>query len=288
VYGLLGTGVAALVNRPGFGVSPLRAGLTFAGFAVLAAGFGALAESGLAHRAALDMPQVLRHGIRTGLVAALLVLGVGAAVAGISVALSGGEAGAMLASYHIGVTGQAGLTLLCLLYGPNLSAWSAAYLIGPGFAFGTGTTVSAARVSLGALPAVPALAGLPSTAVSGVGGLLLGVPMAGGMAAGWLLARRLVREARNGSGKPLRGRAEAAAISAQWRSALGSAALSGPVAGILLGLVAQLSGGPLGSGRLSVVGPHGLPVALVGAAVVSVGAMLAAAATLILIGARSR
>jgi hypothetical protein len=106
-------------------------------------------------------------------------------VAGVAVAVSGGQASATLASFHAGVTGQAGLTLLCLVYAPNLAAWSAAYLIGPGFAVGVGTTVSAGKVSLGALPAIPVLAGLPDSAVAGLGPVLLVLPMAGGMAAGW-------------------------------------------------------------------------------------------------------
>src|SRR6266545_4393121 len=117
---------------------------------------------------AVGRPPVLRDGLRTGTVAALLVLGAGAGVAGVALAVSGGQAAATLASYHTGVAGQVGVTLLCLAFAPNLATWSAAYLVGPGFAFGTGTTVSAASVKLGALPAVPVLAGLPDSAVFGL------------------------------------------------------------------------------------------------------------------------
>src|SRR5205085_4152446 len=137
---------------------------------------------------------------------------------------------AMLSEYRTGPAGQVGLTLLCLAYAPDLAGWAAAYLVGPGFTVGAGTVVSAGHVTIGGLPAVPALAGLPSRPVGGWGALLLGVPLAAGMAAGWLLARRL--------------RGADAWDAATWVSLLGSAALAGPVAGLALGLAAVAAGGP--------------------------------------------
>jgi hypothetical protein len=273
VYGALGALAAALTHGL---VQPARAGLTLGGFAVAFAGIGALSGAGVLRREFRRLPPIVRDGLRTGTVAAFLVLGAGAAVAGVAVAVSGGQASATLASYHTGVAGQAGLTLLCLVYAPNLAAWSAAYLVGPGFAVGAGTTVSAGHVSLGALPAIPVLAGLPDSAVSGLGPLLLGVPMAGGMAAAWLLVRRQTQLA-EAQDAPVPG----------WTALLGAAALAGPVAGSLLGLAAWLSGGPLGSGRLAVIGPAAWTVALVGALVVALGALIAAAGTRVLIGSTS-
>ena len=44
------------------------------------------------------------------------------------------------ASYRTGVLGQAGITVLCLAYAPNLAVWGAAYLLGPGFAVGVDTS----------------------------------------------------------------------------------------------------------------------------------------------------
>jgi hypothetical protein len=267
VYAALGV-LAALLT--GGLVTPVRGGLTLGGFALACAGLGALAGGRVLRRAARRLPPFVRDALRTGTVAAFLILGAGAAAAGVAVAVSGGPASATLASYHTGVAGQAGLTLLCLVYAPNLATWSAAYLVGPGFAVGVHTTVSAGHVSLGALPAVPVLAGLPDSAVSGLGPLLLGVPMAGGMAAGALLVRRRMR----------------AGTVPGWPALLGAALLAGPVAGALLGLAAWVSGGPLGSGRLAVTGPVGWEVAAVGAGVVAVGAVIATAGTRVLIGTR--
>jgi hypothetical protein len=271
-----GTGALAATATGGL-ATPVRAGLTLGGFGLCFAGIGALVESRLARRVAGRLPLPVLDALRTGTVAALLVLGAGAAVAGVAVAISGGQASATLASYHTNVAGQAGLTLLCLVYAPNLAAWAAAYLVGPGFAVGTGTTVSAAKVSLGALPAVPVLAGLPDSAVAGLGPLLLVIPLAGGMAAGWLLVRRRLRLTSAGDG-----------AAPGWGELLGSAALAGPVAGGLLGLAGWLSGGPLGSGRLAVTGPTGWQVALVGAVEVALGTVLAAAAAQVLLVARRR
>jgi len=201
--------------------------------------------------------------------AALLVLAAGAATAGTAIAVSGSEASTMLAEYHTGVSGQAGLTLLCLVYAPDLAVWAAAYLVGPGFAVGSGTIVSAGRVTLGGLPAIPALAGLPSRPVGAWGALLLGVPLAAGMAVGWLLARRRLPATDAGPG---------------WIDLLGAAALAGPVAGLVLALASLAASGALGAGRLAAVGPAALPVGAVGAGLVAAGAMIAAAGTRGLIG----
>jgi len=195
----------------------------------------------------------------------------------VTVAVAGGEAGSMFASYHTGVAGQAGLTLLCLVFAPNLASWAAAYLVGPGFAVGVATTVSAAKVNLGALPAVPVLAGLPTTPVSGWTAPLLGLPLAAGMAAGALLIRRQARERAGRPGAPVPG----------WGPVVLAALVAGPVAGVLLGLAAWASGGPLGSGRLAHTGPAALPVALVAAGVVAVGALIGAATMRVLEGVKS-
>ncbi len=282
VYGLLGAGAAELAAAPGLRVPVLRAGVTLGAFGLLAALAGALRESGGYATLARRTPPVLRDAVRVGVVATLLVLGAGAAAAGTAVAFAGGEASGMLAQYRTGVLGQAGLTLLCLVYAPVFAVWAASYLVGPGFSVGVGTTVSAARVSLHDLPAVPALAGLPTGPVPGWGALLLGVPLAAGMAAGFLLARRRLRAIERGIE---RGDAPVRA-SRLLPGLLGAAVLAGPVAGGLLGLAALAASGPLGSGRLSVLGPAAGLTAAVGAGLVAAGAAVAVVATTGLIGVR--
>ena len=275
-YGVIGGVTSAAARLPGMSVPVPRAVLTLATFGLICGTVGAMIESGALPRFARALPLVVRDGLRTGAVAALLVLGAGAGAAGMSVALAGGEASQMLADYGTGVVGQAGLTIVCLLYSPTLAVWAASYLVGPGFVLGAGTTVTAAKVTLGPLPAVPAFAGLPSDAAPGWGSVLLGLPLAAGMAAGWLLvrhARAVAMERRT----PM----------PSWSAVLGASALAGPVAGIALGAASLAATGSLGSGQLAAIGPRSVPVALAGAGIVAVGAIVASVATRLLIERRS-
>ncbi|MEO3923501.1 DUF6350 family protein [Micromonosporaceae bacterium B7E4] len=267
-YGVLGALAALLLGGTGPTADPVRAGLTLTGFGTLAALFGAARASGVLVAVARRTPLVFRDGLRTGVVAALLLLGAGAGAAGLAVATGGGEAGDMIGAYRTGVPGQAGITLISLGYAPNAAVWAASYLLGPGFAVGTDTVVRTSEVSIGALPAVPLLAGLPQGPLGGVGGAVLAVPVLAGMAAGWLLARRRARSA-----------AERNAPPPGWAALLGAAAVGGPVAGVVLGVAALLSGGPLGGGRLAEVGPAYWQVAAGATVVVLVGTLIGAAAT---------
>jgi hypothetical protein len=252
--------------QAGFGVvvavfadaSPGRAALTLGPLAAAAAGLGALSQSRAGRARLRRIPAVLRDGARTGLSAAALVLGVGAAAAGAALAIRGGDAASMLASYHAGIRGQAGITALCLAYAPNLAVWGSAYLLGPGFALGVGTVVSPGLVAVGPIPTIPVFAALPHSAVSGPGTLLLAVPLVAAMVAGGLHARRQ--------------------HAAGWAGLLGGAVLAGPVAGVLLGLAALASTGGLGADRLTVIGPAGWSVGLWGAVVVAVGSVVGAVA----------
>ncbi|MGW2627288.1 cell division protein PerM [Micromonospora taraxaci] len=266
-YALLGALAAVLVSAGGPDVSVIRAGAMFAVVGTLAALVGATRITAVTRVLVARMPGPVRDGVRTGLVAGLLLLGAGAGAAGLAVATGGGDAADMIGAYRTGVAGQAGITLVSVAYAPNAAIWSTSYLLGPGFAVGTDTAVRTSEVSVGALPAVPLLAGLPRGPVDGFGALLLAVPVLAGMVGGCLLARRVARLA-----GPER-------APQRWAEVLAPAALAGPVAGVLLGLVAAVSGGPLGAGRLAEVGPVGWQVGAVATAVIAVGALLGAAAT---------
>ncbi len=269
VYALLGYLAATLAGHAALTVNPALAALRTGIFALVLGAAGAAVESGLVGRVLGRAPVLLRDALRTGGVAALLVLGAGAGVAGMAVAVNAGHASSMLSGYHAGVAGQAGLTLVCLAYAPNAAVWGASYLLGPGFAVGIATSVSPAAVTLGPLPAIPLLVGVPATAVSGPGVLLLGLPVAAGMIAGGLLVRRRLREP---GPVPLRPGAM-----------VGTALLAGVVAGVLLGLAALASAGSFGADRLAVIGPVGWEVAGVGAGVVALGTLIGAAATAVAI-----
>ncbi|MFG2038261.1 DUF6350 family protein [Dactylosporangium sp. NPDC048998] len=263
VYAALGALAAVLAEHKGVEVSAVRAALTFAAFGLAAGSLGAFAEARGIARLAARTPRVVRDATRTGAVAALLVLGAGAATTGMAVAFSGGDASQIIDDYHTGIAGEIGLVVMCAFFAPDVTTWAASYLVGPGFTIGSETVISAAHVSVGPLPAVPLLAGLPSTPATGYAPLLLGLPLAAALVAGWLLARRSLRSDPGRSWFPL----------------LGAAILAGPVAGVLLGLCCAAAGGSLGAGGLADVGPHSGAVAFVAMFMISIGAPLSTAAT---------
>ena len=156
-----------------------------------------------------------------------------------------------------GAAGSVGLVLLQLAVVPVLVVWALAWLAGPGFAVGSGTAVQVGGTTLGPLPAVPLLGGLPEPGTSsgpGVGLAAVLVVVTCGAVAGWTAARR---------------RPEAG-----WRdAALDVLAVSGVVAVVVLALAAAASGA-VGPGRMTEVGPAPLlTAALVGLEVLVGGAV---------------
>jgi hypothetical protein len=193
---------------------------------------------------------------------AAIVAAGGAALAGGSLAVHLPEVRAASDALAPGLTGAALLLLAQLGYVPNAIVWAVAYTLGPGFAFGTGTVVAPTGSALGAVPVFPMLAALPSGGRPGGQGwvlvLVLAVPYLAGAFGGIVTARI--------TPTPV---IEAAPL---WGF------IAGAAAGGLVGLAAAFSGGPLGDGRLAVVGPSGWQVGLVATLEIGVPAALTAAA----------
>ena len=279
IYSLLGSLTALAVDGRGTDVTPGRAAINFFVLGALGALCGALRGTDVLSTWARRLPGQLRHGLRTGLLAALFVLAAGAAVAGLSVALGAGQAADMISAYRTGVAGQAGITLVSLAYGANGVVWAAAYLLGPGFALGTGSVVQLTEVTVGPLPTLPLLAGLPNGPMGALGALLLALPVLAGLAAGWLLTVRLARDA---AVPPPATRSKVRPPSQPaeppWALVLGAALLAGPVAGLALGLLGHFAGGPLGDGRMATIGPDPWQTGLVATLVLGASAAIGAAA----------
>ena len=72
-----------------------------------------------------------------------------------------GAAANVMSRLHTDAGDSSLIVLLCLVLVPNAVAFSGSYLLGPGFAVGTGTLVSPTVVVLGPLPMFPLLAALP-------------------------------------------------------------------------------------------------------------------------------
>jgi hypothetical protein len=263
MYSLLGSLAALGVDGKGTEVVPGRAAINFFVLGLFGALAGSLRGTDALSALARRTPTVLRHGLRAGVMAALFILAAGAAVTGLSVAIGGGQAADTISAYRTGVAGQAGITLLSLAYGANAAVWAAAYLLGPGFALGTGSAIRLTEVTAGPLPTLPLLAALPNGPMGAAGALLLAVPVLAGLAAGWLMTLRLNRVGDNEPGWPL---------------VIGGGLLAGPIAGLVLAVLCRASGGPLGEGRLATIGPDPWQVALIATVVVTVSATIGAAA----------
>ncbi|AEV81792.1 hypothetical protein ACWT_0778 [Actinoplanes sp. SE50] len=275
-YAAIGALTAHLIDGRGTDVSTARAASDFLALGVAGALIGALRGSDAVTTLARRVPVVVRHGVRTGLVAAFLMVGAGAAVGGLSVALGGGDAAKIISAYHTGVAGQAGITLVSVAYAGNAAIWSTAYLLGPGFALGTGSVIRLTQLTVHDLPTLPLLAGLPNGPVGGAGALLLALPVIAGAVAGWVLTQRL-RYGRAHAWRPGPG-SGADAPEPAWSLLLGAGLLAGPVAGVVLGVLAALSGGPVGDGRLAQIGPAAWSVGLVAAIVAAISVILGASA----------
>ena len=196
-----------------------------------------------------------------GSVGALTVLtGAGAILAGASLATSMGGFRSVNVALAPGLVGGGLLLLAQIAYVPNAVVWSICYTLGPGFAFGSGTVVAPTGSALGSLPMLPMLAALPAGPHSSMPGwaslLMLSVPYLAGAFGGLLTARAAPTPA--------------VELAPLWGFACGLAT------GIALGLLAAFAGGPLGSGRLTAVGPSGWQAGVVSVLEVGVAAAVTA------------
>lgn len=278
IYGLLGLAAAFVVAGQGIGVVWWRAGLHFLAIGV----FGALLGSIRITRALLAIarrtPTLLRDALRAGVVAALLLLGAGAGLIGLSVAVHGNEAARILDHTPNGLAGQAGITVVCLAFAPNFATWAAAYLVGPGFILRAGTLVSPAEVTTGDMPPerralldqLPVTAGLPDGPLSGPLWILLALPVLAGIGASLLLVRRRLRPRRARSG-------DTVLPTPRWPRMFASAMLAGPIGGLLVGAASFAGSGRLDDGEPA-LGPVLWQVSLFATLALVLGAVLGVAA----------
>jgi len=187
-----------------------------------------------------EVRTLVAAGLRGGVASASAVIAASALT--VAVLLLANYAGiiSLYESVHAGVLGGIALTIGQLAVLPNLVIWGASWFIGPGFALGTGSSVTPLGTTLGPIPAIPIFGALPAPGALGWGFLGLLVPVLAGFFVALALRSRLVRD--------LGPRASV-------RSFLAAGLASGVVGGILLGLLAWASAGSAGPGRLVDVGP---------------------------------
>lgn len=198
--------------------------------------------------------------VRGGIGAAALIMLAASVVTGIAVLGSYARVITLYEGLHTEVLGGVIVTLGQLAFVPNVVVWTASWLIGPGFALGTGSAVGPIGTQLGPIPAIPILGALPVGDVPfGILGLL--VPVIAGFLAG-AIAGPGVRTRLDGVPLLLVGPA------------------IGLIGGLVLGFLAWASAGSAGPGRLVNVGPDPWTVGLFAALEIGLAASIGVFASL--------
>ena len=205
---------------------------------------------------------VVATALRGGGAAVALVMTASSLLLAVLFFVNYGQIIALYEGLHSGTVGGAALTVGQIMVLPNLVIWTAAWLVGPGFAIGTGSAVSALGTTLGPIPAIPVLGALPSGSLT-FAFIGIAVPLLSGFLAGAILSRPLGERLDRVNRLP-------------WMLAAGLG--TGVVGGAVLGILAWASAGAVGPGRLQNVGPNPLQVALVAALEIGVAAVLGMAA----------
>jgi hypothetical protein len=255
VYGAIATGVTLTAGAAG-AVPVVWQGIVLP---VVVFGIGAAAGAAWTEWGELrpDTPRArtIAASVRGGLAATAMVLGAAAALVAVLIAVNYGRIIGLYEGLQSGALGGTVITAGELAFLPNAVVWAASWLIGPGFAIGTGSSVSPLGTELGPIPSIPLLGILPGPQLAiAFAGIL--VPVLSGF-----FAARLVRtDPRDGEGST-------------GRSVLVGVGI-GVVAGVALGLVAWWSSGAIGPGRLQTAGPNPWIIGLFAALEVGVAAVL--------------
>ena len=164
------------------------------------------------------------------------------------------EAATMTSRLHLSPA-EAGLyALVNAAYAPNAVLFAGSWLLGPGFAVGGATVVSPGAVVLGPLPVVPLAAALPEagTPPGWAGALMVLPPVVAAVAAHRTLRGRFLT----------------------WDRIALAGCGGGLAAGVALALLASLSGGAAGPGRMRFVGPFTRDVLVHAVTACGIGALL--------------
>src|SRR4051812_20243190 len=135
---------------------------------------------------------VLATAARGGAAAAAGVIALAAIVTCLALVAGFARIITLYETLHTELLGGVAVTLGQLAFTPNVVIWSMSWLVGPGFAIGTGSAVSPLGTHLGPLPSIPMLGALPESGFDfGFVGLV--VPVATGFLVAALFGPRLRR-----------------------------------------------------------------------------------------------
>ena len=227
--------VAVLAGAP---VAEPGLGSAFLGGAVVGGLFGSaglLRGAGRAGELRLRIPVPVLSAGYAALTVLVLMVAAGALLTAAGLVVHWSAATEVVESLDLDLTG--GLLSLLLLVGiaPNVVLLASTYLLGSGFAVGTGTMVSPSEVVLGPVPSVPVLAALPDDGwAPGWTVALLAVPVLVALAAGFLAGRVLP--------------------TGSYSTAAGRGLAGGLGAAVMLTVAAWVAGGSIGPGRMRDLG----------------------------------
>ncbi|GAA4712668.1 cell division protein PerM [Nocardioides conyzicola] len=233
------TGVVAATPETGLSLArvvgwSLVLSMTF-GWTGIAVGAGRLAIW------ATVVPPWLRAALAGGLRILAAFLVVSTAVFLVALAVDFGTAVNVMSRLHTDAGDATVYTVLTATLVPNAAIFTSSYLLGPGFAVGVGTAVSPALVTLGPVPMFPLLAALPDNGPTPAwtAYLLAVPPLVAAVAAA---------------------RAQRRTPTLRWDEGAMRGGVGGVTAGLLLGILAAVSGGAAGPGRMRMVGPESMDV----------------------------
>lgn len=206
---------------------------------------------------------VAAAGLRVGAASSLVVLAVSGLVVALLLLTHYAQIITLYESAHAGLLGGIALTLGQLALLPNAVVWAMSWFVGPGFALGTGSSISPLGTHVGPMPSVPFLGALPTSDLAfGFVGLV--VPVVAAFVVTTLLRTRAER---------LLGRAN----DVVHRILIGVSA--GVAGGLVLGLLAWAAAGSAGPGRLAHVGSAPLLVGGFAALEIAIPAVIAMVVT---------
>lgn len=235
---------------------PLGAAACAALAAGAAAGFGVIREAGLIRPLVRQLPHWQRTGLLGAAVAVCGLVAVGTVLVAVSSVVHSDRIGALAETLEPDVPGVIVLALATAAIVPNLTIWAASFALGPGFAVGAETSVAPGGVELGLVPALPSLGALPADDFGPVGWLAVLGPVLVGCVAGAVIRRRMP--------------------AARLLSVASSVAAGAVAAAVAMALLAWLSGGSVGTDRLTEIGPVPWHVGVATAVFVALPAMAVA------------
>jgi cytochrome c oxidase assembly factor CtaG len=201
---------------------------------------------------------VMRTGVKTAGASVLGLIGVTAVVIAGLVLLSFGTLVTLYEALQPGVWGIITLSIAQLALLPTAIIWGALWMVGPGFAVGTGALVSPLGTTVQAVPALPLLGIIPSSPPAGAI-MIVAVPLAVSFVAGVAATTMLLGRT---PGKLWRDVGDTEFHHQPLVQVLAASAVAGLLGSVGGFVLASITSGAAGPGRFQNVGADPAQIAL--------------------------